>query len=209
VCIEDLHWADPSSIDLLRTILSDLRYPCLFLCLYRPPFRLFSDYEIRSLKQSYREMELKDLSPSETQDMIESLLKTSHIPSGLETFVSERTEGNPFYLEEVINSLVESGILSLDNSGWKVTKPISDLSIPSTIQGVISARIDRLENKMKRILQEASVIGRAFLYELLKRITEMNYPAASSGVSVGNPILKRPKGRGIRPQQRIQMIKPN
>jgi len=172
ICIEDLHWADPSSIDLLRTLLTDLMYPCVFLCVYRPPFRLFSDYEIRSLKQDYREMELRDLSPSETQDMIESLLKTSHIPSELKAFVTERAEGNPFYLEELINSLVESGSLSPHEGGWKLTKPISELSIPSTIQGVISARVDRLENKVKRILQEASVIGRAFLYELLKRITE-------------------------------------
>lgn len=172
VCTEDLHWADPSSIDLLRTTLSDLVYPCVFLCVYRPPFRLFTDYEIISLKQTYREMELRDLSPSEMQDMIESLLKSSLIPAELKTFVSERAEGNPFYLEELINSLVESGTLSPLERGWKLTKPISDVSIPSTIQGVISARVDRLENKLKRILQEASVIGRAFLYELLKRITE-------------------------------------
>ena len=172
ICIEDLHWADPSSVDLLRTLLSDILYPCVFLCVYRPPFRLFSEYEIRSLKQDYREIELRDLSPSETQDMIESLLKTSDIPSELKTFVSERAEGNPFYLEELINSLVESGNLSPHGNGWRLSKPISDLSIPSTIQGVISARVDRLENKVKRILQEASVIGRAFLYELLKRITE-------------------------------------
>jgi class 3 adenylate cyclase/tetratricopeptide (TPR) repeat protein len=172
ICIEDLHWADPSSVDLLRTLLTDLTYACVFLCAYRPPFRLFSDYEIRSLKQDYREMELRDLSPSETQDMIESLLKTSNIPAELKSFVSERAEGNPFYLEELINSLVESGSLTPHDRGWTLTKPMDDLSIPSTIQGVISARIDRLENKVKRILQEASVIGRAFLYELLKRITE-------------------------------------
>jgi class 3 adenylate cyclase/tetratricopeptide (TPR) repeat protein len=184
ICTEDLHWADPSSIDLLRAILFDLMYPCVFLCVHRTPFRLFGDYEIRSLKQTYREMELRDLSPSETEDMIESLLKTTDIPSELKTFVSERAEGNPFYLEELINSLVEFGNLSPHESGWRLTKPISDLSIPSTIQGVISARVDRLESKVKRILQEASVIGRVFLYELLKRITEFKQEVDASITSL-------------------------
>jgi len=172
ICFEDLHWADPSSVDLLRNILGELRYPCVFLCAYRPPFKLFGDYEIGNLKQVYREMELKDLSSSETQDMIESLLKTTHLPPELRSFANERAEGNPFYLEEVVNSLLESGILQRRNGGWEVTREISDSIIPSTVQGIISARVDRLENKMKRILQEASVIGRVFLYELLKRITE-------------------------------------
>ena len=172
ICIEDLHWADPSSVDLLKAILGDLGYSCVFLFLYRPPFKLFGDYEIRSLKQPFREIELRDLSRSETQDMLESLLKTRQIPPELSSFASERAEGNPFYLEEVVNALVESEILKPHNGGWEVTKAISDSVIPSTVQGVISARVDRLENKMKRILQEASVIGRAFLYELLRRVTE-------------------------------------
>ena len=172
ICFEDLHWADPSSVDLLRAILVGLSYPCVFLCAYRPPFKLFGDYEKGNLKQIYREMELKDLSSSETQDMIESLLKTRHVPQELKSFANVRAEGNPFYLEEVVNSLLESGILRRRNGGWEVTTAISDSIIPSTVQGVISARVDRLESKMKRILQEASVIGRAFLYELLKRITE-------------------------------------
>lgn len=171
ICIEDLHWADPSSVDLLRAILTELRYPCVFLLVYRPPFKFFSDYEIGSLKQVYREMELRDLSTSETQDMIESLLKTSDIPPELRSLANERAEGNPFYLEEVVNALLESGILQPHKGGWEVTMAISDSIIPPTVQGVISARVDRLENKMKRILQEASVIGRVFLYELLRRIT--------------------------------------
>ena len=104
---------------------------------------------------------------------MESLLKTDSIPTDLQHFVQDKIEGNPFYIEEVINSLIESETLIRDNGNWKVIRPISEADISSTIHGVISGRLDRLENETKRILQEASVIGRSFLYEILKRITEL------------------------------------
>ena len=105
--------------------------------------------------------------------MLESLLKTETIPTDLRRFVQDKAEGNPFYLEELVNALIESEILIRDNGRWKVTGPISESDISSTIHGVISGRLDRLEKETKRILQEASVIGRAFFYEILKRVTEL------------------------------------
>jgi tetratricopeptide (TPR) repeat protein len=91
----------------------------------------------------------------------------------LRRFVQKKVEGNPFYVEEVINALIESGTLAPDNGSWKLTQSIREVDIPSTVHGVISARLDRLEREAKRILQEASVIGRAFLYEILKKTTEL------------------------------------
>jgi tetratricopeptide (TPR) repeat protein len=91
----------------------------------------------------------------------------------LQIFVREKAEGNPFYLEEVINSLIETDTLIKDKDSWKLTRTLNDKDIPSTIQGVISARLDRLERETKRILQEASVIGRTFFYEILKRISDL------------------------------------
>jgi len=181
ICFEDLHWADPSSIDLLRFILPEFRYPVLFLCVYRPTFSLFTLQQQSEIGELYQEIQLKDLSPSETEEMIESLLNIRNIPPELREFIQEKAEGNPFYLEETINSLIESEILTRDNGGtdgigmfhWRLTKPIGESDVPTTIQGVISARVDRLEKEMKRILQEASVIGRFFLYDILKRITEL------------------------------------
>jgi class 3 adenylate cyclase/tetratricopeptide (TPR) repeat protein len=173
ICFEDLHWADPSSIELLRSILKDLRLPALFLCAYRPPFNLFAAHELAELGHVYQEMRLQDLSSSEAEAMVESLLRTDRIPSELQRFIQTKTEGNPFYLEEVINALIESETLVKDNGTWKLTRAISEANIPSTIQGVIAARLDGLERDMKRIIQEASVIGRAFLYEILKRVTAL------------------------------------
>jgi class 3 adenylate cyclase/tetratricopeptide (TPR) repeat protein len=173
ICLEDLHWADPSSLELLRFLLSEFSYPALFLCVYRPPFSLLLSHQMSGIGKNYQELRLPDLSSSESQDMMESLLKTKNIPIELRRFVTEKIEGNPFYLEEVINSLVESETLTPDNGGWRLTKPLASSSIPSSVHGVISARLDRLDGKTKRILQEASVIGKAFPYEILRQVTDL------------------------------------
>ncbi len=171
-CIEDIHWADPSTLELLRHIFSSIKHPTAFVCVYRLPFSLFSDQEIRAMGKLYEEIRLRELSPLDVIVMLKSLLKTDTIPRELQRSIQDRVEGNPFYLEEFANSLLESGVLVRENGDWKLTRPLADADVPSTVQGVISARLDRLEKDMKRILQEASVIGRAFLYEVLKRITE-------------------------------------
>jgi tetratricopeptide (TPR) repeat protein len=173
LCLEDLHWTDPSSIELLRTILLKFNYPALFLCVSRPQFSLFTSQQLSGIGKFYYEMRLQDLSPTEAQGMVESLLKTETIPAELRNFIQRKAEGNPFYLEEVINSLIETETLTEKGNTWVLTRPLTGIEIPSNVQGVISARLDRLEKETKRILQEASVIGRVFLYEILKRITEL------------------------------------
>jgi len=171
--LEDLHWADPSFVELLRNALLEIRQPAIVLCVYRPEFSLFISHQANSIRQIYQEIRLQNLSASHAQDMLESLLETETIPLDLKRFVQDKAEGNPFYLEELVNSLIESETLIRDNGGWKITKPITESDVSSTIHGLISGRLDRLEKETKRIIQEASVIGRAFLYDILKRITEL------------------------------------
>jgi predicted ATPase/class 3 adenylate cyclase len=173
ICLEDLHWADPSFLDLLRFLLSEFRYPALFLCVYRPTFSLFTSHELSGLGMQHQEIQLHDLSPSEAQIMVESLLKAKTIPQELRRYIQKNVEGNPLYLEEIINALIESETLIRDNGTWSLSRPISQSDMPSTVHGIISARLDHLEKESKRILQEASVIGRAFLYEILKRCTQL------------------------------------
>jgi class 3 adenylate cyclase/tetratricopeptide (TPR) repeat protein len=171
--LEDLHWADSSFVELLRHVLIEVRQPAIVLCAYRPVFSLFSTEQARSMTKVYHEIRLQDLSSSEAQGMLESLLKTESIPSDLRGFVQDKAEGNPFYLEELVNSLIETETLIRDNGSWKVTRSITETDISSTINGVISGRLDRLEKETKRVLQEASVIGRSFFYEILKRVTTL------------------------------------
>jgi class 3 adenylate cyclase/tetratricopeptide (TPR) repeat protein len=172
--LEDLHWADPSFVELLRNALREIREPAIVICAYRPTFSLFTGHQISSMGKAYQEIRLQDLSFSEAENMLESLLSAESIPSDLKRFVQDKAEGNPFYLEELINSLIESEALVRDDGSWKITRAISESGISPTIHGLISGRLDRLERETKRILQEASVIGRAFLYDILKRITELH-----------------------------------
>jgi len=173
VCLEDLHWADPSFLELIKLLIFEFREPVLFLCVYRLIISLFSGHEVSTMVAPYQEIRLQDLSISESQDLVESLLTTDVIPLELQRFLQDKVEGNPFYIEEVINSLIESDILVRENGNWKLTRRLTEAEVSSTIHGVISGRLDRLENESKRILQEASVIGRTFFYEILNRITEL------------------------------------
>ncbi|MFW9847288.1 MAG: AAA family ATPase, partial [Candidatus Thorarchaeota archaeon] len=171
--LEDLHWADPSFIQLLRHALMVTRQPAIVLCVYRPSISLFTSEQLSRVAEIYQEIRLQDLSLSDAQDMLESLLKTTTIPFDLKRFVQDKAEGNPFYLEELVNSLIETETLIRDKGRWKITRSIPEADISSTIHGLIAGRLDRLEKETKRILQEASVIGRAFLYEILKRVSEL------------------------------------
>ena len=169
--LEDLHWFDPSTLAVIRKMLTQIRLPAIFLCTYRLPFALFSGQLITKIKNPLNEIHIRQLSPSETQHMLKSLLKAEHLPQSLFDFILSKLEGNPFFLEEVIKSLIESKTLVRENGHWNLKKSIDDSHIPSTIHGVISARIDNLELEMKQVLQEASLIGRQFLYKILNRIT--------------------------------------
>jgi class 3 adenylate cyclase/tetratricopeptide (TPR) repeat protein len=173
VCLEDLHWTDPSFLKLIRLLISEFRDPVLFVCAYRPIISLFTSHQIGSMSMPYQEIRLQDLSISESQGMVESLLKTDTIPAELQRFLQDKVEGNPFYIEEVINSLIESDTLVRDNGDWKLTRAITEAEVSSTIHGVISGRMDRLEKESKRILQEASVIGRTFFYEILNQVSQL------------------------------------
>jgi class 3 adenylate cyclase/tetratricopeptide (TPR) repeat protein len=174
VCLEDLHWADPSTLELVHFLLSEIRHPVLFICVYRPIVSPFPTHKIGTMAFAHQELHLRDLSLSDAQNMVESLLKTDTVPNELQSFIRSKVEGNPFYLEEAVNSLIESHILISENGIWKVNGPIAETEMSATIQGVITARVDRLELESKRILQEASVIGRTFYYDILKRISEIN-----------------------------------
>ncbi len=171
--MEDLHWADPSFMELIRRAFLEIRQPAIVLCTYRPTLSLFTGQQKANVAKYYHEIRLENLSLSDAQNMLESLLKTENIPSDLKRWVQSKAEGNPFYLEELINSLIESDRLVQDGNGWKLTGSLKESDIPSSLHGLISGRLDRLEKQTKRILQEASVIGRDFLYEILKRISEL------------------------------------
>ena len=101
-----------------------------------------------------------------------NLLTVENLPSRTRQLILQKAEGNPFFLEEIMRTLVDRGAVRSENGRWRATSSIETITIPDTIHGVIMARIDRLDDELKDVLKAASVIGRAFLYRLLKEVTD-------------------------------------
>jgi ABC-type oligopeptide transport system substrate-binding subunit/class 3 adenylate cyclase/tetratricopeptide (TPR) repeat protein len=173
--LEDLHWADSSSLEALEALLAVTdRAPLMMLLLARPErehgawrvkLRAETDFSHR-----YREIMLNPLSPSAQNSLVDNLLAVADLPDSTRQLILDRTEGNPFYLEEVIRSLIDQGFILHEEGGWRATQNLTDITIPETLEGVLLARIDRLQEDVRRTLQKASVIGKSFLYRLLEAI---------------------------------------
>jgi ABC-type oligopeptide transport system substrate-binding subunit/class 3 adenylate cyclase len=174
---EDLHWADPSSLEAITHLLplTD-QVPLMVLMLMRidrdhgswgVKLKTETDFPHRST-----EIHLRRLSKGDSSSLLEQLLGETKLPEDIWQTIMERSEGNPFYLEEVIRHLMEQGLIIQDTQGWRATEELEEMSIPDTLQGVLLARIDRLEEDVRRTLQMASVIGKSFLYRILETISE-------------------------------------
>ena len=154
--IEDLHWIDKTSEDYLASLVESLVGASLMLLTtyrpgYRPPW----------LEKSYAtQIALRNLGPHDDVTVVRSVAKHQALPAHLERMVVHKAEGNPFFLEELTRAVTEHGDLQ------------EDMAIPDTIQGVLMARIDRLPEEHKRLLQTASVLGRAFSPRLLEAMWE-------------------------------------
>jgi len=171
-CFEDLHWADVSFLDLLKRLMAKCSAWALFLCTARPEGDLSMKQPDWVCCDRFLVLKLQNLSVPEARSLLQSLLESSVIPEELVSFVQERALGNPFYLIELVHALQDAGLLKSDHGKWRVDRPLEEAEVPATVQGVLSSRVDRLEAFRRRILQEASVIGKSFLYEILQRITE-------------------------------------
>lgn len=163
VCLQDLHWADPSTVDLLRQLASGMSGSVMTLVNYRPEFAFHEG--------GIQEIRLTELSDRDTRDLVESLLDSSSVPDELVSFLEQRTSGNPFFVEEIVNGLIENHVLARGSEGWALTGQFDATSVPTTIRGMIASRIDRLDAERRRILQEASVIGREFLFTILSQVS--------------------------------------
>ena len=170
--LEDMHWADNLSLDLLWVLMDELvAAPMLLVCVYRPE-RDHGSWQIDGVASSkhlerYTRIQLKPLTIQQTQQMMESLLTIENLPSETKAIILEKTEGNPFFVEEVIRLLIEQGVIYQEGGCWKAKEGIGELTVPDTIQSVILSRIDRLHEEVKYVLQCASVIGRVFQRRLL------------------------------------------
>ena len=176
VVIEDLHWADQSSIDLLAYVLPLIKRTRLtFIGLSRSrhrPANLWNKLApvLEECRENLVEIPLQSLSVNESRTLMKHLLGGDYLPKSLAEEILDKSEGNPFFLEEVLRSLIERGGLLLEGKRWTATPLTGTLQVPDTLQGVLLSRLDRLSEELKQLTQKAAVIGRVFHYRILERI---------------------------------------
>jgi class 3 adenylate cyclase len=166
---EDLHWVDKSSEDVLKHFLESIPGARILLIFtYRPEFIL-----TWGAKSYHSQVMLNRLSNRESLTMVSHLLGTEKLDKDLEEFILAKTEGVPFFIEELIKSLKDLKIIEREDNKYRITKEIREVTIPATVQDVIMARVDSLPEGMKGLLQTVSVVGRESGYDLIKRVTEL------------------------------------
>ena len=175
--LEDLHWADDLSLDLLSLLMDELAAnPLMLLCIYRPEREhrcwQISDVASRKCLERYTEITLKQLSAVQSRQLVESLLEIENLPEPTKDMILTKSEGNPFFIEEVIRSLIDRELVYREGDRWKAKREIEDIDVPDTIQSVLLSRVDRLEAETKYVLQCASVIGRLFHYRVLEHLAQ-------------------------------------
>jgi class 3 adenylate cyclase/tetratricopeptide (TPR) repeat protein len=163
IFLDDVHWADESSLDLLSHLGKSLTsFPILFFVLVRPA--LFERRKQWGRGEGFETIPLSPLSREQSEHLVvEVLQKVENIPDALRELIIEHAEGNPYYIEEMIRMLVEDGIIVKEEPVWRIQPSrLSDLRVPSTLTGIIQARLDGLPKPERTVLQQASIMGRVF-----------------------------------------------
>jgi ABC-type oligopeptide transport system substrate-binding subunit/class 3 adenylate cyclase len=194
--IEDLHWADATSLQLVERLLPVTEESAVLLVLTGRPERDHPSWSVREravreLPHRTTEIALEALSGRAEQELIDELIGRATLPADVAARIRADAEGNPFYLEEIIGSLVDAGALHRTDAGtWRFDHEVA-IDIPDTVEKVILARIDRLAPERRDVLTAASVLGRQFGLPLLE------------GVTGGNGQLKD----ALRELQRLDLIR--
>ena len=175
IVADDVHWADPSSVELgIQLLPLTAQIPLVIVFVTRPDQETAGWRLVTGAREvpgvSAVELHLSPLAEEDSRQLVSNLLHVSALPENLRQLILAKAEGNPFYVEEVIRMLIDRGSLAHRENEWVVTRDIQSIDIPDTLQGVIMARIDRLPEDAKRVLQIASVIGRRFQVQVLEMV---------------------------------------
>jgi class 3 adenylate cyclase/tetratricopeptide (TPR) repeat protein len=180
--LDDLHWSDSATLELIAQVATLAGgEPLLMVCVLRPDRGAASwplvDRLQASLGSAFARIDLEPLGAADASALLGSLLPIKDLPESVRARILERSEGNPFYLEEVLRSLIDFGQVVREDGQWRATHAIVDANIPETLAGVLSARIDRLPETTKRVAQTAAVIGRVFMHRVLETVCHAAPPA--------------------------------
>lgn len=173
--LDDLHWADPTSLELLLSLLTlTERVPLMVLTAFRPQKNEiswhFHEDAARNYGHRYRMIPLSPLDSDSSRDLVARLLHVENLTDTVRKKILQKSEGNPFYMEELIRSLMDKGMILRANGQWQVTKEIQEITIPDSLIAVITARLDRLSERSQQVIQAAAVLGREFSLEVLAEV---------------------------------------
>jgi class 3 adenylate cyclase/tetratricopeptide (TPR) repeat protein len=178
--VEDLHWIDNLSEEFLNYLIDWLAGThILLILLYRPEYT----HQWGS-KSFYSKIGVDQLTTQSSAQLVQNILEGGEVVPELRELILNRAGGNPLFVEELTHSLLENGSIQRQDHQYVLTKQVSDIEVPDTIQGIIAARMDRIEDSLKRILQVASVIGREFAYRILQTIMGMREELKSSLINL-------------------------
>jgi len=168
--IEDLNWKDVLSLALLNDLVNMAQNARFFLIVsYRPPYK-----DPWSSRPNYQQLRMDPLVDENLAEFLQALLGADPATPALKSFLVERANGNPFFVEEMVRTLVDAGVLNGARGDYRIERPFSSVEIPPTVQAVLAARIDALPAAEKRLLQEAAVIGHNVSFTLLHAISGMS-----------------------------------
>jgi len=187
---EDLHWVDTETQALLDLLADSIgTAPILMMVNYRP------QYEHRwSNKTYYTQLRLDPLGNQNTSEMLSELVGNGGELQGVKDLIAARTEGNPFFMEEMVRALFEQGVLTR-NGVVKIARALASIQIPPTVQGILAARIDQLPPPDKELLQTLAVIGKEFPFGLVRGVLEQTEHELTQGLAhlqLGEFIYERP-----------------
>ncbi|MGH7336496.1 MAG: ATP-binding protein, partial [Myxococcota bacterium] len=174
--VEDLHWLDPASEVALEMLTERLLAPesagsrILLLATTRPEYRPVWSPRVEGLS-------LAPLAPLDSQALLDDWLGSDSMLAPLRSRIEARARGNPLFVEEMIRSLAERGVLRGERGAYEPTAAIEEITLPETVQAVLAARIDRLADRDKDVLQAAAVVGRDVPIELLRAVVDLPAPA--------------------------------
>jgi class 3 adenylate cyclase/tetratricopeptide (TPR) repeat protein len=177
VIVEDLHWVDGETQAVLDGLVESLGAARLMLLVnYRPAYR-----HAWGGKPGYRQVRLETLPADRTGELLEALLGADPALGPLKQLLVKR--GNPFFLEETVQTLVETKVLAGERSRYRLTRPVQSIQVPRTVQVMLAARIDRLAPEDKRLLQTASAVGKDVPFALLRAIADLPEEALRRGLA--------------------------
>ena len=166
---EDLHWVDSETQAVLDNLVESLpTYRVLLLVSFRPEYQ-----HAWGGKTYYTQLRLDPLSPGDANALLDRLVGRDETTAGLKTALIGHTEGNPFFLEESVRTLVEAGVLGGDRGRYRLARPAGEIQVPATIQAVLMARTNRLRSEDRALLETAAVIGKDVPFALLQRVADL------------------------------------